>query len=54
LWHVNAPYHTCTHTRLHEDESSAMKHVEDIVKIKNYFNNKCDFCWFILYDLQNL
>jgi len=32
--HVYKLYHTCTYSRLPEDEPSDWKHVEDIVKIK--------------------
>jgi len=30
-------YHTCTYSRLPEDEPSGSKHVEDIVKIEILF-----------------
>jgi len=38
------------YNRLPEDEPSGSKHVEDIVKLKYWFN-KGSMCWFILYEV---
>jgi hypothetical protein len=46
--HVSKLYHTFMYNCLPEDEPSGLKHVEDIIKIKYYFN-KSAFCWFILH-----